>query len=75
MGITGTFVEVRACTHRKSAEFFYISNDGMTPPVICVAGCWEQTILTMTNQVIRASCPLCFELVRQAATRLTPVVS
>ncbi len=58
--------EIRSCAHRAEVQVFYVNNDGMTAPVLLVEGCRYQTVITLTNQVIRASCPVCFEKIRQS---------
>lgn len=56
--------EVRTCLHRLNADVQYIQNDGQGPPVIIVDGLKGPSILSLTNQVIRVSCPSCFQKIR-----------
>jgi hypothetical protein len=64
----GDKVEVRVCLHRPWASVSYVVNDPGYPPVLAIEGCTELTIVSLTNQVIRASCPFCFNEIRKAAT-------
>lgn len=56
------------CPHRKNARVVYLANDGMSPPVILTFGLEGTSVVSLTNQVIRVSCPSCFETIRQSAT-------
>lgn len=71
VGITGITSgnQTRVCEHRKNAAVWWINNDGITPPIIMVDGVTQSTVISMTNQVIRVSCPACFDL----ESRATPV--
>lgn len=56
------------CPHRKDARVVYLVNDGMSPPVFLVEGLAGPTIISLTNQIIRCSCLVCFETIRSRAT-------
>jgi hypothetical protein len=66
----------RTCKHRVGVEVEYISNDPHSPPVILIKGPYSPfayaSVISLTNQVIRVSCPICFDEIRQAATKLSP---
>lgn len=62
----------RTCPHRMGVEFMYVNNDGVSPPVIAVSGAERLTVISLTNQTIRVSCPLCFDEIRRAVSILTP---
>lgn len=66
----GDNVENRTCLHRHWVKVSYIANDPGAAPVLAVEGCAELTIISLTNQVIRVSCPYCFEKIRAEVTRL-----
>jgi len=59
-------VEVKTCEHRHGACAEWVNNDGNSPPVIILSGMSQVSVLSLTNQVIRVSCPLCFERIRSA---------
>lgn len=62
MGITVT----RQCDHRRNYEVSYIYNDGKSAPVLLIQdGSFKGgIILSLTNQIIRVSCPTCFQDIR-----------
>lgn len=63
-------VQTRTCMHRLAASVYYVANDGMSPPVLFVQKLEGDCVISLTNQVIRVSCPICFEEIRsQVATR------
>jgi hypothetical protein len=70
--VIGTPIEVRSCEHRMQAKIGYVKNDRTGPPVLYVEHVPEASIVSLTNQVIRVSCPKCFELIRQSA-KYSPV--
>lgn len=58
--------ETRCCPH-VWAKVDYIANDGQSPPVIAVSAIRasdKTLILSLTNQIIRVSCVLCFDRIR-----------
>lgn len=67
MGITSERAEVRTCDHRLKADIRWLNNDNMTAPIITVSGCYDMSIISLTNQVFRVSCPMCFERITRAA--------
>ena len=70
---TGDSVEnvtVRTCPHRQGADFFYVANQPGEAPVILVSGLIGPTIISLTNQTVRMSCPVCFDEIRKAATQI-----
>ena len=63
MGIT----ETRTCGHREGWSVVYVRNDGKGAPVILVeTDQGRMVVISLTNQVIRLSCPSCFEEIRRA---------
>lgn len=70
MGIMGK-TEVKTCVHLIGTVAEYVSNDGMSPPVLYIhAKKSGGFVMSLTNQVIRISCPACFELIRASAPKL-----
>jgi hypothetical protein len=67
LGIAGKGVQVRSCEHRERAVVGYVNNDGITPPVIYVEYLEGASVVSLTNQMIRVSCPACFDSIRQLA--------
>lgn len=71
-GITGK-TQVRTCDHRITAHVEYLRNDPTLPPILYVEGFghWP-ALITLTNQIIRVSCPVCFQ---QITKSLEPIYS
>ena len=65
-------METRTCPHRMGAVAEWVNNDGKSPPVIILSGVSQPSVLSLTNQVIRASCPSCFERIRRSASICSP---
>lgn len=63
--------QTRNCPHREGAAAQWVNNDGRSAPVLYVEGCAGPTVVSLTNQVIRISCPSCFAEIRNRS-RLTP---
>jgi hypothetical protein len=61
VGITGITARVLTCLHRVGAFAFYVENDPTRPPVICLSGIRDYTMVTLTNQTIYADCPACHD--------------
>lgn len=59
-------MEIRTCPHRLQAFVDYLVNDPGSPPVIIVDGVFQTSVLSLTNQVIRVSCPSCFQKIRMS---------
>lgn len=60
--------ETKCCPH-VWAKADWIANDGQSPPVIALSAvrASDRTfVMTLTNQVIRISCPACFDRIRAA---------
>lgn len=61
---SGDKIQTRSCPHREKAHVGYVNNDGRSAPVIYVEGCEGPTVISLTNQIIRVSCPTCFSQLR-----------
>jgi hypothetical protein len=73
MGITG-ITEVVTCEHRPSAFVSYIRNDGVLPPVLWIESVEPDSVITLTNQVIRISCRRCFQEITREIYSQVPKV-
>jgi hypothetical protein len=62
----GMRAEVKTCDHRMVADVRWVNHDNQSPPVVAIKGCSEWTVVSLTKQVIRISCPMCFERIRRA---------
>jgi hypothetical protein len=71
MGITGAKNEVRTCDHRIGVHVEYVKNDGEGAPILYLEGFghWP-SLITLTNQVIRVSCPVCFNQLTRPVPKL-----
>jgi hypothetical protein len=54
----------RTCQHRHGMRVFFIVNDPGSAPVICIEHLGVITIISLTNQIVRASCAPCFNDIR-----------
>jgi len=57
------------CEHRKNAKIRWVNNDKMSAPVILIESCEVPAVVTLTNQVFRVNCPVCFETIRRDLTK------
>lgn len=62
----------RVCPHRAGAWVDYVNNDGVSPPVILVEGLMACSVISLTNQTIRISCPACFAEIRKGLSISKP---
>lgn len=70
---SGDKIQTRTCEHRRVAVCYWVRNDGKNAPILYVEGCLGPSVISLTNQVIRVSCPTCFADIRRfAAQKLEP---
>lgn len=62
----GDKVVTRTCPH-ATGHISYLENNGRSAPILLVEGLSPCVVVTLTNQVIRISCPSCFTLIRHRA--------
>lgn len=66
----GVGTETRTCPHMLGCQVKYVCNDGRSAPTIFLLGLRHDAVISLTNQVIRVSCPDCFERIRLTARKL-----
>jgi hypothetical protein len=59
--------QTRTCPHRDGANILWVNNDGKSAPVIFVQNLTQESVISLTNQIIRVSCPSCFKLIQGSA--------
>lgn len=66
----GKTVITNTCPHRICAKIQYLSNDGVSPPVLWVENLNGPAAISLTNQTVRVSCGPCFEEIRRGLRHL-----
>ena len=72
MGDSVDNVVIRTCPHRQGSDFYYVANRPGEAPVILVSGLNGPTVISLTNQTVRMTCPVCFDQIRKAAAQISP---
>lgn len=62
---SGDKVVTRCCPH-VNGHVSYVSNDGISPPVLLVENLSGVNVVSLTNQIIRISCPACYTKLRHS---------
>lgn len=62
--------EVRTCEHRSSVTAYWVRNNGLTAPIVWIDGDHRAILVSLTNQVIRISCPSCFQRITQSDSQI-----
>ena len=62
----------KTCPHRVGSKALWVKNDAEGAPILYFTGREGPVVMSLTNQVIRVSCPECFRALQGILLDLQP---